>query len=395
MHRVENDTPGRVILVVLDGCGVGAMPDAAQYGDLAADTLKHTLEAARTELPWLAALGLGRVKSAPGLPALEGVRGAYGKLAERSAGKDTATGHWELMGVVTQTPFITFPRGFPPSLIQAFVNRVGRGVLGNCTASGTEIIQHLGEEHQRTGKLIVYTSADSVFQIAAHEDTVPLDELYRICEQAYELVTPQGVARVIARPFTGTPGHYKRTENRHDYTVPPPSETVMQKLVAAGIPVTGIGKIRDIYAGCGVSVHVKATNNHDITERTLEQVAGDTEGLIFANLVDFDMLYGHRRDPVGFSKALRAFDEALPRLMSAMRSDDLLLLTADHGNDPTMPGSDHCREYVPIVAYSHALKGGVNLGTRESFADVGETIAHYFGIEGTGIGNSFLRELRA
>lgn len=395
MNTVENDSAGRVILIVLDGCGVGAMPDAADYGDEAADTLKHTLEVARTELPWLAALGLGWVKTAPGLPPLKGARGAFGKLAERSKGKDTATGHWELMGVVTQTPFITFPKGFPTTLIQAFVERVGRGVLGNCTASGTEIIQRLGEEHQRTGKLIVYTSADSVFQVAAHEDTVPLEELYRICEQAYDLVTPHGVARVIARPFTGTPGQYRRTENRHDYTVPPPSETVMQKLVAAGIPVTGIGKIRDIYAGCGVTHHVKATNNHDITERTIEQVQLETQGLIFANLVDFDMLYGHRRDPVGFSAALRAFDEALPRLMGVMRPHDLLLLTADHGNDPTMPGSDHCREYVPVVAYSHGLSGSISLGTRESFADVGETIAHFFGVEGTGVGHSFLRELRA
>lgn len=383
---------GRVFLMVLDGCGVGAMPDAKEYGDDQANTVRHALERVATELPNLSQLGLGCICPSPGLPAAAQPLASYGKMAEASRGKDTATGHWEIMGVVTQVPFITFPNGFPAELIAEFSRRVGRGVLGNIPASGTEIIQTLGEQHQKTGDLIVYTSADSVFQIAAHEETVPLEELYRICELAYELVTPQGVARVIARPFVGEPGRYKRTENRHDYTVPPPSRTVMQSLVAGDIPVTGVGKIRDIYAGVGVSHHVKATNNADITARTLELVKSDREGLVFANLVDFDMLYGHRRDPVGFASALKAFDNALPQFLASMRPTDLLLLTADHGNDPTFHGTDHCREYVPVLAYSPSQPSGKDLGIRASFADLGETVADYFGVPGTGIGKSFLQE---
>lgn len=386
--------PGRVILMVLDGCGVGAMPDAPEYGDDNANTVRHALEQVQAELPHLSRLGLGTICPAPGLPAVSAPLASFGKMAEASRGKDTATGHWEIMGVVTQVPFITFPNGFPADLMEEFSRRVGRGYLCNLPASGTEIIQALGEQHQKTGDLIVYTSADSVFQIAAHEETVPLEELYRICELAYELVTPRGVARVIARPFTGTPGHYKRTENRHDYTVPPPSQTVMQTLTAHHIPVTGVGKIRDIYAGEGVSHHVKATNNRDITARTLELVQSERSGLIFANLVDFDMLYGHRRDPVGFAGALKAFDNALPDFLSALKPDDLLLLTADHGNDPTFHGTDHCREYVPILAYSPRNPRGRDLGIRGSFADLGATVAEYFGVPDTGVGRSFLAEVR-
>lgn len=384
---------GRVFLIVLDGCGVGAMPDAAEYGDVGANTLRHTLETCPTALPNLARLGLGRLCAAPGLEAIAAPEGSFGRLAEASKGKDTATGHWEIMGVVTQTPFITFPQGFPDDLIAEFSRRVGRGVLGNCTASGTEIIQTLGEEHQKTGKLIVYTSADSVFQIAAHEETVPLDELYHICKIAYDLVTPRGVARVIARPFLGVPGAYKRTENRHDYTVPPPSETVMQQLVARAIPVTGVGKIQDIYAAVGVTHHVRATNNRDITARTIELAKSDRTGLVFANLVDFDMLYGHRRNVAGFAGALKAFDDALPQLLEAFHEDDLLILTADHGNDPTMPGTDHCREYVPVITWTRRKPLGTDLGIRSSFGDIGATIAQYFGTPGTGVGTSFLQEV--
>ncbi len=381
----------RVCLIVLDGCGIGAMPDAAEYGDEGADTLGHALQAvAGADLPNLTALGLGIIHPPTGLPVPERPRAFHGRMAEKARGKDTATGHWEIMGVVSDIEFKTFPKGFPPAIIETFSRRVGRGVLGNKPASGTEIIQELGEQHQKTGDLIVYTSADSVFQIAAHEETVPLDELYRCCEVAFELVTPEGVARVIARPFRGTPGKYWRTENRHDYTVRPPRETVMQKLDAAGIPVTGVGKIRDIYAGAGVTHHVRATNNHDIVERTVALLREGRDGLIFANLVDFDMLYGHRRNVRGFVEALEAFDRAIPSLVEALGPEGLLILTADHGNDPTFHGTDHCREYVPLLVVDPAQEVGRSLGLRETFADIGATVADCFGVDGTGVGTSFL-----
>ncbi len=383
----------RIVLIVLDGCGCGALPDADRYGDAGADTLAHLIRATPgIQLPNLSAWGLGALHPATGLPRAEHPRASYGRMAERSIGKDTATGHWELMGVVTNQPFVTFPEGFPKEMIDAFTEATGRGVLGNCVASGTEIIQALGEEHQRTGRWIVYTSADSVFQVAAHEETIPLEELYRACETAYGIVTPRGVARVIARPFRGEPGAYYRTENRHDYTVPPPSETVMQKVVGAGIEVTGIGKIRDIFAGRGVSRHIRATNNADITRRTIEAVRGGITGLIFANLVDFDMLYGHRRNPEGMGRALEAFDAALPDLEAVLSPGDLAIVTADHGNDPTWHGTDHCREYVPLLVYVPG-KEGRRLGTRSTFADVGATIADAFGVPGTGVGTSFLEEV--
>lgn len=397
MTAQERPTPGRVILIVLDGCGVGAMPDADRYGDVGADTLGNTLRATGVRLPNLERLGLGALVNAPSVPPVSFPLASVGRMHEASLGKDTATGHWELMGVVTQTPFITFPGGFPAELIGRFEAATGRGVLGNIPASGTEIIQSLGDEHCATGKLIVYTSADSVFQIAAHEDVVPLEELYRCCQLAYDLVTPEGVARVIARPFKGSSGKYTRTENRHDYTVPPPKPTVMDALVAHGVDVTGVGKIKDIYAARGVSFHVKATNNRDITERTIEVVQSERSGLIFANLVDFDMLFGHRRNVDGFSSALLAFDTALPRLIAAMRPDDLLLLTADHGNDPTFPGTDHSREQVPVLAFQlrrgAAGRSGTDLGTRTSFADIGATIAAYFQAPNPGAGTSFLGEV--
>ncbi len=383
--------PTRVCLIVLDGCGVGAMPDAADYGDEGADTLGHAIQAAgRVALPNLTAFGLGTIHPATGLPPPARPRAFHGRMAELARGKDTATGHWEIMGVVTDTVFRTFPEGFPRPWIDSFSHRVGRGVLGNKPASGTEIIQELGARHQETGDLIVYTSADSVFQVAAHEETVPLEELYHCCEVAYDLVTPKGVARVIARPFRGTPGNYWRTENRHDYTVPPPRPTVMQKLDAAGIPVTGVGKIRDIYAGAGVTHHVKATNNHDITARTIELLQQGRGGLIFANLVDFDMLYGHRRNVEGFVRALEAFDRAVPSLIQALGTDGLLILTADHGNDPTAGGTDHCREYVPLLVFNPRRQVGHPLGVRSTFADIGATVADLFGVEGTGLGTSFL-----
>ncbi len=384
----------RVCLIVLDGCGVGAMPDAAEYGDENADTLGHAIQAAgQVTLPNLTAFGLGIIHPPTGLPRPESPRAFHGRMAEKARGKDTATGHWEIMGVVTDTVFRTFPDGFPQDVIDEFSRRVGRGVLGNKPASGTVIIQELGERHQETGDLIVYTSADSVFQIAAHEEVVPLEELYRYCRIAYDLVTPMGVARVIARPFRGGPGNYWRTENRHDFTVPPPRETVMQKLDKAGIPVTGVGKIRDIYAGRGVTHHVKATNNRDITARTIELLEQGREGLIFANLVDFDMLYGHRRNVAGFVKALEAFDAAVPALVEALGDDGLLIMTADHGNDPTAHGTDHCREYVPLMVFNPSRQPGENLGLRDTFADIGATVADVFHVPGTGLGSSFLNRL--
>ncbi|MDE3154352.1 MAG: phosphopentomutase [Acidobacteriota bacterium] len=383
----------RVIVIVLDGVGIGALPDAAAWGDAGADTLQHVADRAGLRVPALRALGLGRLVALGG-GAAEGAEGAVGRMAEVSAGKDSVTGHWELAGIVLDRPFRVYPDGFPPAFIDRFAARAGRGVIGNCVASGTAIIEQLGPEQARTGSLIVYTSADSVFQIAAHESIVPLDELYRACEIAYETAVPElRVARVIARPFTGEPGAYRRTAARRDFAVPPPAPTLLDRLTARGIPVTAIGKIEDLFAGRGITRAIHTRNDEHGMDEVDRAVAGGVEGLIFANLVDFDTVYGHRNDVAGFAANLERFDGRLARLRPALRDDDLLVVTADHGNDPAFPGTDHTREYVPILAAGVHVRAGADLGTRATFADLGQTVAAIFGVEPLAHGTGFLELL--
>lgn len=391
----------RVILLVMDSAGVGELPDAARYGDQGAHTLGHVAEHAVAHtggfaLPNLQALGLGNITRLAGMAPARAPAGAFGKCAEISAGKDTSTGHWEIAGLEIEEPFPVFPDGFPEDILGPFRARTGREVIGNVPASGTVILDELGEEHMRTGALIVYTSADSVFQIAAHEDVVPVAELYRCCEIAREILDPYHVGRVIARPFTGPgKGQFQRTYNRRDYSVPPPAPTVLDALAGAGVPVVGVGKIHDIYVGHGVTEAVKSQGNADGMRKTGELLDRVERGLIFNNLVDFDAKYGHRRDPGGYYGCLREFDEALGRMVARMRPErDLLMITADHGNDPTMPGTDHTREYVPILAYGPASAAGVDLGTRGSFADIGATVAEIFGVVAPPRGESFWPALR-
>ena len=375
---------GRVCLMVLDSAGIGEMPDAAAWGDAGADTLGHILESRRVDLPNLQRLGLGNIRPLAGLPAVENPIGSYGKCTLKSNGKDTTTGHWEMAGIILEKAFPTFPDGFPPRIISEFVARASvPGILGNVPASGTEIIKELGEEHVATGKPIVYTSADSVFQIAAHEEVVPLDRLYEMCEIARAILQGEDkVGRVIARPFLGNnAADFKRTENRHDYAVPPPERNLLPLLKNAGLDVVCIGKIASIYDSMGVTADLTAKNNEQTVDQTINALNADSRGLIFSNLVDFDMLYGHRRDTEGYAKALERFDERLPEIFDAMRDDDLLVMTADHGNDPTKDGSDHTREYVPLLVYSPTAKSGVDLGTRQSLSDIGQTIAENFGVE--------------
>jgi len=386
---------GRICLMVLDSAGIGEMPDAAEWGDAGADTLGHILEQRKVELPNLQRLGLGNITPLKGLPAVASPIGSYGKCTLKSDGKDTTTGHWEMAGVILKQGFPKFPDGFPDRIIDRFVAEAGvPGVLGNIPASGTEIIKQLGEEHVATGKPIVYTSADSVFQIAAHEEVIPIDRLYEICEIARKILHGDDeVARVIARPFLGTnAADFKRTENRHDYAVPPPADNLLPALANAGFDVVCIGKIASIYDNIGVTADLAGKNNDQAVDSTIEALNAESRGLIFSNLVDFDMLYGHRRDPEGYAKALEEFDVRLPEIMAAMKDDDLLLITADHGNDPTKEGSDHTREYVPLLVYGRNARAGVALGTRQSLSDIGQTIAENFGIT-IADGVSFLDEL--
>lgn len=387
----------RVALIVLDSVGIGEMPDAGQFGDKGANTLVHIAEKmGGLKLPYLEKMGLGQVHPMKGVKETEKVIASYGKMKEVSVGKDTMTGHWEIMGLKINIPFKTYPDGFPASLIETFEQKIGRKVIGNIPASGTEIIEELGEEHVKSGAVIVYTSADSVFQIAAHEDVVPLPELYHICEIARELtLQPEfAVGRVIARPFIGEPGRFQRTANRKDYSVKPPEKTVMNHLAEKGLASIAVGKISDIYANEGVTKSIKTKTNMDGVDKTIQELKEDFQGLLFTNLVDFDMLYGHRRDPIGYGKALEEFDARLPEIFDALTEEDLLILTADHGNDPTHTGTDHTREYVPLLVYSKSLQGGIALGIRETFADIGATIADIFGIPLPDHGKSFLRQLR-
>ena len=370
----------RVFLIVLDSVGIGELPDAAQYGDQGSDTLGNLARHRPLRLPNLARLGLGNIRPLDGIPPDPAPLGCYGRCGLVSPGKDTTTGHWELAGIHLARPFPTYPNGFPAEIIREFERRIGRRTLGNVPASGTEIIERLGAEHLRTGWPIVYTSADSVFQVAAHEDVIPLPELYRICEIARELLRGEHeVGRVIARPFLGRPGAFVRDQqNRHDYAVPPPQGMLLDKLAAAGVPVLAIGKIYDIYLGRGISEHRKTRNNEDGMAEIARAASEWRQGLVFANLVDFDSLYGHRNDVEGFARALEAVDAWLPELLARLEERDLLILTADHGNDPTTPSTDHSREYVPLLVYGPRLRKGVPLGVRRSLADVGQTVADVF-----------------
>ncbi len=388
-------TFNRIVLVVLDGAGIGEMPDANEWGDAGSDTFGHILQSRAMHLPNLQRYGLGNVRPLANVPPLDHPEGSYGRCALRSNGKDTTTGHWEMAGIILQQAFPTYPDGFPQSILDRFVKETGvPGVLGNFAASGTEIIKDLGEEHVKSGKPIVYTSADSVFQIAAHEETIPLDRIYEICEIARRILDGQHrVGRVIARPFLGTPGHFYRTENRHDYAVPPPHANLLPALKDEDLDVVCVGKIASIYDSVGVTKDLKAKNNQQSIDQTIYALDQKTRGLIFTNLVDFDMLYGHRRDTDGFARALEHFDSSLPAIEAAMNDDDLMILTADHGNDPTFPGTDHTREYAPLLVYGKSARPGVNLGTRGSLSDIGQTIAENFGLKLTA-GESFLSELR-
>ncbi len=385
----------RAIVVVCDGLGVGEAPDAAAFGDQGSDTLGHVLASRRLEIPHLTALGLGNLT-----PTYDGARrarpdGAFGKMAERSAGKDTATGHWEMMGLVTTTPFKTFPQGFPPVLVSAFEERIGRKVLGNKAASGTEILKQLGSEHLDTGSPILYTSGDSVFQVAAHEDVIPIDELYRICRIGYELACLQfGVCRVIARPFVGaSAADFKRTPNRRDFPVPPASDTLLDRMARRGLPVFGVGKIEDIFTGRGISGAVHTTSDDHGVDETVLAMDRVENGIIFTNLVDFDTLYGHRNDVPGYARNLEGLDRRLPELLGKMRRDDVFMLTADHGCDPADASTDHTRENVPMLVFGAQVRPGRDLGQRSSFADLGATLAHNFGIDALPAGRSFLHDV--
>jgi phosphopentomutase len=384
----------RVVIIVLDGAGIGAMPDAPEWGDAGSDTFGHICESREVRLPNLQGLGLGNIRRLAGVEAIENPRGSYGKCALRSNGKDTTTGHWEMAGIILERAFPTYPNGFPQSILDQFIKRTHvPGILGNIPASGTEVIKDLGAEHVKTGKPIVYTSADSVFQIAAHEEIIPLDRLYEICETARDLLRGEHeVGRVIARPFLGAPGSFYRTENRHDYAVPPPRENLLPLLQENGLDVVCIGKIASIYDSTGVTQDLTAKNNEQSIDQTIRALRDHTRGLIFSNLVDFDMLYGHRRDTEGYARALEHFDSRWPEIEAAMGDGDLVILTADHGNDPTYPGTDHTREYAPLVVFGKRAKPGVDLGTRSSLADIGKTIAENFGLN-LHAGESFLDEI--
>lgn len=384
----------RMALIVLDSLGMGEMPDAELWGDAGSDTLGHILESRLVRLPNLQRLGLGNIRPLQGIPPVAQPRASYGRCALRSNGKDTTTGHWEMAGIILERAFPTFPNGFPERIINRFVSETGvPGILGNVPASGTEIIKDLGDEHVKTGKPIVYTSADSVFQIAAHENVISVAKLYEICETARAILQGEDqVGRVIARPFEGETGAFKRTENRHDYAVPPPRDNLLLALSQADLDVVCIGKVASIYDAVGVTRDLPAKNNDQSIDQTINALGEESRGLIFSNLVDFDMLYGHRRDTEGYARALEHFDSRLPEIESAMKDDDVFIITADHGNDPTRSGSDHTREYAPLIVYGKRARAGVNFGDRGSLADIGQTIADNFNLK-LGAGESFLADI--
>lgn len=388
----------RVIIIVLDSLGIGEMPDAAAYGDAGSNTLGN-ITLAMKDKPWytlknLKALGIGNIEGVDAIEKEPNPIGAVGRLKVKSKGKDTTTGHWEIAGVVLEKAFPTYPEGFPPEVIDAFEKAIGRKSIGNYPASGTVIIEDLGEEHIKSGYPIVYTSADSVFQIAAHEEVIPIDQLYDYCEKARALlVGDHAVGRVIARPFIGQPGSFKRTERRKDYSLKPIRKTVLDFIQDQGYEVRGVGKIEDIFAGQGITKAVHINGNNDGVDRTIEWMKDDFSGLLFTNLVDFDMLYGHRNDIEGYARAIQKFDDRLPEIMDAMNEEDILIITADHGCDPTTASTDHSREYVPLLVYGKHINKGSNLKTRESFADIAATVAEYLGVDAQIEGKSFLKEI--
>lgn len=382
----------RIFLIVLDSVGIGEMPDAGEFGDQGSNTLKAASQSRYFSMPNMKKLGLfnidgvniGEPETAP--------LGAFARMTEASRGKDTTIGHWEIAGVISPRPLPTYPQGFPEEIIQEFSKKTGRGVLCNRPYSGTEVIKDYGEEHMRTGDLIVYTSADSVFQVAAHEDIVPVETLYEYCQTAREILTGMhGVGRVIARPFTGMPGNFSRTVRRHDFSLEPPRTTMLDQLVAHQKEVLGVGKIYDIFAGKSVTDFVRTSGNADGIDKTLAYMEREFEGLCFVNLVDYDMLYGHRNDVEGYAKALTYFDERLPELLDKLGEEDILMITADHGCDPSTPSTDHSREYTPLVMYGKTIPEGKNFGTRPTFADIGATVLAYFGIETEIDGESLLK----
>ncbi|UHA58032.1 phosphopentomutase [Metabacillus litoralis] len=394
---MSNYTYKRVFLIVLDSVGIGEAPDAKEFNDVGADTLGHIAEhMGGLTMPNMAKLGLSNIREIKGIPVQNQPLAYYTKMQEASNGKDTMTGHWEIMGLKIEQPFQVFPDGFPDDLIQELEEKTGRKIIGNKPASGTEILDELGEEHMKTGSLIVYTSADSVLQIAAHEEVVPLEELYNICEMARQMTMNDKymVGRIIARPFLGKPGEFTRTANRHDYALKPFERTVMNELKDSGYDVLSIGKIADIYDGEGITQSLRTKSNMDGMDKLKDTLNMDFTGLSFLNLVDFDALFGHRRDPAGYGQALEEYDNRLTEVLEKLTDDDLLILTADHGNDPIHHGTDHTREYVPLLIYSPKMKEGKELPVRETFADVGATIADNFNVKMPAHGKSFLSELK-
>lgn len=385
----------RCVVLVLDGLGVGALPDAGRYGDEGSATLQNTARAVGgIGLPTLQRLGLGNVVAVEGVPPAARPLACFGRIAERSAGKDSTTGHWELAGLVLDRPFPTYPRGFPPEVLEAFERAIGTRTLGNRPASGTQILEELGAEHLRTGYPIVYTSADSVFQVAAHEEVVPVERLYEMCRVARRILQGEhAVSRVIARPFVGRPGAFVRTERRKDFSLEPPAPTLLDRLVQEGYEVWAVGKVADLFAGRGVTKTIPTSGDPDGVRKTVQALSELDRGLVFANLVDLDTKYGHRNDPHGFAQDLERIDAELPTLLERLQEGDLWIVTADHGNDPTTPSTDHSREYVPLLAYGPGLAAGVDLGVRETFSDVAATVAEALGVRWDGPGRSFLRDV--
>jgi phosphopentomutase len=385
----------RAVLLILDSCGIGELPDAHLYKDEGSNTLVNTARAVGgLTLPHLQKLGLGNITEVPGVPKAENPLANFGKMKEKSKGKDSTIGHWEIAGVISENPFPVYPDGFPGEIINEFERRIKRKTLWNKPASGTEIIKKLGEEHMETKKPIVYTSADSVFQIACHEDVVPVSELYKMCQVAREILSGEhGVARVIARPFVGEKGRFVRTERRRDFSLAPPEDTILDLLEKKGFEVVGIGKINDLFGGRGLTEVVHTKNNMDGMDKLMKVMNKNMKGLIFINLIDFDMLWGHRNNYKGFALGLEEFDKRIPELLDEMKKDDILIITADHGCDPTTPSTDHSREYVPLLVYGSSLKRGVNLGTRETFSDVAKTLDDIFNLDGIKNGKSFFKDI--
>ena len=385
----------RVIWMVIDSVGIGALPDSQKFGDVNVDTLGNIVRSCKgIKIPNMIKLGLANIEGVDSLENIESPIGCYGRCSEVSKGKDTTTGHWEMTGVLVETPFKTFENGFPKDIIEEFERRSNRKVIGNKPASGTAILDELGEQHMNTGEVIVYTSADSVFQIAAHEEIVSLDELYKMCEIAREIMMgDNAVARIIARPFIGKPGAFERTSNRRDYSLSPFEDTVLDNIKKSNLDVIGIGKIEDIFNKQGITEAIHTHDNMDGVDQTINYMKKETKGLIFTNLVDFDSKYGHRRDVEGYKNALEEFDARIPEILENMNDDDVLIINSDHGNDPTYKGTDHTREYIPVLVYGKNLKSGLNLGTRNSFADIGATVADILNVEMPKHGQSFKKEI--